>query len=329
MSKQGPILIGGLNWLGDALMSMPGLQAFREAHPGAELGILARPALLPLWEMTGLFQHRLPLPAKGLRPIRQAAEALRPFGFNQAFIQPASLRAALPPALARIPERVGFHGHFPRDVVLTRTLPRPPGNIHQALETHLLLGLPAPTGKPAYRLPIPPVLATHVTGKFADLPQPWIGIIPGAARGPSKQWPAERYAEAARRLAHETGGTPCCFGSTGEAELCTRVAAACGGKSFAGETTLPELAACLAACRLVLCNDSGGMHLAAMVGTPLIAMAGITDPARTGPLGAHSVVLQKSEKRSRDIPRESIEAIRALEAITVQDVLSAARPLLV
>ena len=63
------------------------------------------------------------------------------------------------------------------------------------------------------------------------------------------------------------------------------------------------------------------MHLASALGTPLVAIYGITDPQKTGPLGNKSIVLQKSETRARDLPRVSLEAEEALKRVKADEVL--------
>jgi len=162
------------------------------------------------------------------------------------------------------------------------------------------------------------------------LPQPWISLIPGAARGTSKQWPTENYALAAARLMAETGGSVTTLGTRGESDVCQQVAAAAApnGLNLAGQTSLEELAAVLSLSSAVLCNDSGGMHLAAALGTPLVGLFGITNPDQTGPLGKQVRILQRSEHRTRDVPRRSAKAEKALRAITVDDTVQTALDLL-
>jgi heptosyltransferase-2 len=119
------------------------------------------------------------------------------------------------------------------------------------------------------------------------------------------------------------------LGSAGERALCALVARDTGPGSLnlAGETTLPELAAVLAKCRLALTNDSGGMHLATALGIPVVAVFGITNPAQTGPLGSAVRVMQASTRRSRDIRRDSPEARASLLRITPEQVAEAAMEL--
>ena len=326
MNASAPILVCAPNWLGDAVMAMPAVQAFAAANPEQPLVLLSRPGLVPLWRMTGCIRDAITLPAKGMAPIFRAARAIRVLAPCRAYIHPASPRATFPPWLARVPERIAFAGHWPRRHLLTRILPPlPPGfPLHQTYETYALLGLPLPPELPFPRLAIPPDLRAAARDLLAGRPRPFFAILPGAARGPSKQWPPDHYAAAARDLARETGGTPVLLGSPAESPLCRRIAAETGGLDLSGATTLPQLAALLAEADVVLCNDSGGMHLAAAVGTPLVAMLGITDPARTGPLSPDATVLQKSDRRSRDIPRDSPEARAALAAITPAEVVRAA-----
>jgi ADP-heptose:LPS heptosyltransferase len=97
----------------------------------------------------------------------------------------------------------------------------------------------------------------------------------------------------------------------------------------AGGTTLPQFAALLAACQFVLCNDSGGMHLAAAVGTPVVAVFGVTDAARTGPLGSeHTVVRREDVQGDRAVSRNSRTAEAVLASIGADRVVGVARKLL-
>ena len=127
-----------------------------------------------------------------------------------------------------------------------------------------------------------------------------------------------------------TGGSIITLGTAAEYDACQQVAAAAApnGMNLAGQTTLAELAGVLALSAGVLCNDSGGMHLAAALGTPLVAIYGITNPGQTGPLGRTQRILQRSEHRSRDIPRRSPKAQKALAAILPEEAVQALLPLL-
>ena len=328
------ILVCGVNWLGDAVMSMPALQALRDHHAHADLTLLTKPGLAPLWAMSPIPHRVLSLPPAG-DSLKPTIQTLRDLKFEVSYVLPHSFRSAIPPFLAKIPRRVGFPGHFPRDLMLTDVRPAAagPGRTHQVFE-YFDLFFPGETRRAFAppRLTAPPHARETMRAKLAALPRPWISVIPGAARGTSKQWPAERYAETAAALVAQTGGSVVTLGTPSEYAACQQVAAAAApnGLNLAGATTMEELAAVLALSAAVLCNDSGGMHLAAAIGTPLVALYGITNPAQTGPLGDSIRILQHSERRTRDVPRRSSEAQKALRAIpaaeAVQAVLDLLRP---
>jgi heptosyltransferase-2 len=312
------ILVCGVNWIGDSVMSMPALQAFRRLHPDAEITLLVKPAVRALWELHST-PDRLLVLEPGLKGVWRTARRLRSLRFQAAYILPHSFRSALVPFLAGIPERVGMPGHG-RDWMLTRRLPprQVAGSPHQSYE-YLELLAPEQAGQPVEppALRIPDAVCRKMANRLAGFPRPRIGLIPGAARGPSKQWPAGHYVELGRRLA---AARPCgllVFGAPAEAPVCEEVASRIGpaALSLAGKVTVAEWAALLAQCDVVVANDSGGMHVAAAAGAGVVALFGHTDPARTGPLGARCRIVQESDVRDRDIARDSRKARQALAAI--------------
>lgn len=330
--RPGRILVCGLNWLGDAILSMPALQMYRWEHPDEEIILLTKPFLAPLWALHAAPSRILTLPSEtsGLKPL---VRTLRELEIDVAYVLPHSFRSALPPYLARIPRRIGMPGHFPREVMLTE-IRRPlggPGRAHQVFEYLDLFfrGENRRTFTPP-ALTVPPTVLGAMHKRLDALPPPWIALLPGAARGPAKQWPTENYALAAARLMADTGGSIITLGTAAEAEICQQVAAAAApnGLNLSGQTTLEELAAVLALASAVLCNDSGGMHLAAALGTPVAGLFGITNPGQTGPLGKQVRILQRSVQRARDVPRRSAAAEKALRAISVDDAVQAVLDLL-
>ena len=317
------VLIGGVNWIGDAIMSMPALQTYRERHPDFCIHLLVKPSLTALWSLHAApnVLHALP---PGRAGVRLAAESLRREALDAAFIFPNSFRSALIPWLARIPHRIGRPGHF-RRLLLTDVPSAPPEHeAHQAFEYYRILSETPPEKLPEPRLIFPDALTAWANEQDQRYSAPRMAFIPGAARGPSKQWPEHSYVELGRRL-HQTGRfSLLIMGSPGERELCGRIAGQIGGATFnlAGETNIPQWAALMSRCELVVANDSGGMHLAGAAGARVVALFGITDPAKTGPLGTRCRVIQKSTVRHRDVPRDCPEAREALAAIHPDEVLA-------
>jgi heptosyltransferase-2 len=312
-------------------MSMPALQAFREAQPEAHLVLLAKRRVAALWRMHPV-PDRILILEPGLKGTLRCAGSVREGRFTSAYVLPHSFRSALVTCLGRVPRRVGGPGHF-RSALLTRVVrPDPdPRHLHQAYE-YLDVLVPG-TRKPALRNPaitVPDKRVRTVLGRLDGRARPWIGLIPGAARGPSKQWPPGHFAETGRQLHEQAGGTLLVFGIESEQELCGDVADGIGpaAMNLAGQFGLEEWAAALKLCDVVVANDSGGMHVAAAVGTPVVGLYGTTDPEKTGPLGARTRILQKPGPRSRDVKSDSEEARARLKAIGPEEVREAVMELL-
>lgn len=326
------LLVVGVNWIGDTVMSMPAIEAWRRLHREAHLGVLVKKNLAPLWELHAAPDEILTF-EDSCAGTFAAARSLRASGrFDRAVVFPNSFRSALIPFAARVPERAGTPGHF-RAAMLTHAIApeASPERAHQAFEYFHLLGVEPPPRIAPPRLTVSEGARETALARLEDLPRPLVAMIPGAARGPSKRWPEGHFIELGRALAKEHGCGIVLFGGRDDEELCGRIRDGLGdgARSLAGKTGLKEWAAMTACCRLVVCNDSGGMHLAAAVGTPLVAVYGLTDPAKTGPLGPNSQILRDEQARaSRDIARDSEAARQALAAIRPERVLEAARTVL-
>lgn len=307
-------------------MSMPALQAWHAANPDARITVLAKAGPADLWRLHAVPSEVLALKT-GPGGTLQAVRNVKQKAFEEAFILPHSFRSALIPFLARIPVRRGMPGHA-RDWMLTHVVsPAQVGAGHQSLEYGLLFNvneLPLPA------IAIPAAEEKAAREKLAGWEGPFFGLVPGAARGPSKRWPETRFVRLGRMLREQLGGRVLVFGSSSEQHICSRITREIGAgtMNFAGKTGIAEWAALMKMCSTVVCNDSGGMHLAAAAGTPVVAVYGITDPRKTGPLGRHARVVQNSAERSRDISRHSEPAMEALKAISPEQVFNEVKSLL-
>lgn len=311
------VLIVSPNWLGDAVMAMPAVYRFRREHPQARIVVLAKPGAAALWRMHVVPDEVVELQS-GNAATFAAARSLRPQKFDQAIILPNSFRSALIPFLAGIPKRRGtasqLRGLMINDRVSFVSLKQTEA-VHQSRECfQIVCGSPdGDCSDTGFRPPKPALLADLDAGSD-DI---WVGVIPGAARGASKRWPF--FAEAANHVLRERPDVRFVIaGSPGESALCAKVAEAIGERavSVAGRTNLTEFSALLGGCRLVMCNDSGGMHLASAAGVPVVAVFGVTDPATTGPIGANAVVVRADGVHgSRKVPRQSAAAEAALASI--------------
>lgn len=321
------VLVISPNWLGDAVMAMPAVKQLELASPaGTRIVILAKRAVAGLWRMHTSVSEVVEL-AGGNKATFAMARMLKKRGFKQVYIFPNSFRSALIPFLARIPRRRGTVIHA-RALMVNDGVRFDKGfdNKHQAIEYLKLVNAPldsdlSNTGFAPEAAELPEEFASKVSSSTC------VAIIPGAARGDSKRWPF--YAEAAKLMLTKNPELKFFIcGSPNEAPLCEQVANDIGADSatsLAGKTNLAQFATVLRKVKLVLCNDSGGMHLASASGTPVVAMYGLTSPVKTGPLGSNAIVIQpKGVKGARAISRDSAEAIAALRSISAEQVAEAA-----
>ena len=181
-----------------------------------------------------------------------------------------------------------------RRPVSTIQYPSSAHHIYQYL--HLVAALGA---NPEPRAPLLAVTEGEVAAvrKQFDFPEmsatqrPLLALNPGAEYGPAKRWPIEHFIAAARQIQQHTDGFWVILGGRGDIELAKRVAAGIAPHAsrltlhanLAGQTSLRELMAVLKLCRVLLTNDTGPMHVAAALGTPVVVPFGSTSPELTGP----------------------------------------------
>lgn len=299
-----------------------------------QLWIVAHPLVAPIWRRLHHADRVLSV-QKSLSGTWRLAQQLRKAGIKQAYVLPGSTRAALVTRLAGISRRTGYDGDFKR-YFLNDMPPLPgEGQWHKSLDYYALIhGEEAIADlierSPAERLRLPSLLHTPFHNKPApaapavDLRR--IALIPGAARGPAKRWPTAHFGELAQRLLSASAeANITILGAPDDRPFGAQIAA-CAAEhqnrldDRTGQTSIEQWLDAIASSALVVCNDSGGMHVADGFGRPLVALFGTTDPSKTGPASASSVAMQKSHFASEKISRDSKESQRALSAITADEV---------
>lgn len=323
------IIVVSPSWLGDCIMLIPALLELRRQAGPLHVAVLAKPAVVPLWRLCVAIDEVLELKT-GVKGTVEAVKAVKAGKFDFAYVVPNSFRSALIPFLAKIRGRRGFTGHCRRWMLTECVRAVWSGRDHQSGEAFTLLGIKPSVANESVLLKAGDRECAAMQARL-ELPagqagKPMVAMFPGAARGPAKRWPEGRFAEVGRRLV-EWGCRVVLVGSMSERELCERIAGqiGAGAITMAGTTTLGELTALLSQCRLAIANDSGGMHLAAAVGTKVVAVFGITDPVVTGPIGdGHIVVMAPGFQRGRDVERDSTAGKSALDAVSVDSVYEAA-----
>lgn len=317
------IVVRGVNWLGDAVMTTPAVARLRERFPEARITLLTQPKIAGIWERHPAIDEAIAFPPG--TGVWTVGGRLREKGFDLAVVLPNSPRSALEALLARIPRRVGYARPW-RNWMLTLPVPERPGFVamRQRTTAEVKWRIAHPPPKPpvipsaahqvhhylhlvgalgAQAVPTPPqiavgndeVAAVRVRFKWpatGAASKPLFGLNAGAEYGPAKRWPVERFIEAAIRIHARTRCHWWILGGRGDRERAEQISSGIRGgcpptsivvTSLAGATTLRELCAALKACDAVLTNDTGPMHLAAAVGTRVVALFGSTSPELTGP----------------------------------------------
>jgi len=327
------ILVSGVNWLGDAVMTTPALLRLRERFPDAHITLLTPAKLADLWG--GCRSLDAIINFSPTQSPWSVARRLRIVHADTTLVFPNSPRAALEVWAARIPERIGYSRPW-RNWFLTRAIePRPgetrtfkrsvneikrlvrtsrrasissksdtgDGRAHNDWARHHVhdyLHLAAALGATAE--PITPQLEVESdelkraeemvrAGCGSESTRPLarrllLGINPGAEYGPAKRWPIANFATVAREVSRRN---PDClwliFGGANDRTLTHELETSSGVSSlnFAGKTSLRQLMALLKLCRVLLTNDTGPMHVAAALGTPVVVPFGSTAPELTAP----------------------------------------------
>jgi len=336
------ILVRAANWIGDAVMSVPALEALRARFPKAEIVVVAKPWVSELyWYHPAVSRQIVYHPEsehRGPRGFWKLIQELRAERFDAAILFQNAFHAAWMAWWARIPVRIGYARDGRSALLVPRSgivEPSPPAAYgHQVYYYLNLLFRAGVIDKPE------PVREIRL--RLADSERQWaakrldslglggprflVGLHPGASFGPAKRWLPERYATLADRLIEALHADVLIFGSREERPLAETIARAMKHTPtlVAGETTLRQFMALLTECRLVVTNDSGPMHVAAALGLPLVAIFGSTDERSPGPVGSRARVVKHSVDCSPCGLRQCPIDFRCMQGVSLDDVYRAA-----
>ena len=310
------ILIVKLSAIGDVIHTLPALCALRRHWPTAQIDWVVEEAAADLvaghpdldrvivsrrkaWMRDLADRARRP---GGLAEIKRFFSELRSPRYDLILDFQALLKSAMVVALARGRRKVGFgrgleHMEHSYHVLSERIQP-PSMEVH-ALTRNLMMvqALGVPVAEVSYRLPVTEAdraaVGEMLKKSGADDARPLIAINP-VAQWPTKLWPEERFALLADRLLERDDVSVVFTGGSGDRPVVDRIIGAMKRPALdlSGRTSLKQLAALYQRSRLVVSTDTGPMHLAAAVGTPVVALFGPTAPWRTGPFGPGHQILR-------------------------------------
>lgn len=326
------VLIRSANWVGDAVMSLPAVTAIRKGFPQAEMAILAKPWVAGLFQNNPIVDRVIlyenPGIHQGIQGKWRLARKLKKDRFDIAVLLQNAFEAAFISFLARIPRRAGYATDG-RRILLTH----PVVCDHECKQDHQIdyylrlvesLGFRSVGHTPVLKISREQQEETnHMLNSLGVREaEEIVGISPGATYGSAKQWFPERYGKLAEKIGKDLGSRVLIFGTQEDKKVSAQLAHHSGIPliDVTGLTTLAQAMALIARCRLFITNDSGLMHVAAALRTPVVALFGSTNPRKTGPRGEFCRVISKPLSCAPCMKPECPERRQCMEQISVDEV---------
>lgn len=327
------ILIINLAFIGDVLLATPVARALRQAYPDAGVDMMVIPLAAGIARGNPYVDEVIEYDKRGrhkkISELFKLIAAIRARRYDLAVTTNFAPRGAMLAWASGIPRRVGYDAQHAGWFLTDKASPHRPVVRHEAenyLDVLKPLGITTEDTSLAFRLD--PADAASMAAKVViDSDKPIVAICPvGSYR--LKSWPPASFAVLIRRLAPLVD----CYliGARGEAGRLEEVNTAAGhlAKVLAGTLTLGELAAFLARARLLVSVDTGPMHIANAVGTPVVALFGPTDPKGWGPRGPRDVILHTPVDCSPCWGRTACSDHRCMNLLDADRVTAAALALL-
>ena len=316
--------------LGDIIHALPVLDALHRRWPKSAIDWIVKPEWAPLLDGHPMLRDVLRFPT-GWRGWRTTVAQLRRRRYEMVIDLQGLLRSGLLSWLSGAPSRVGFaNGREGSPWCYTRRIMPPPDPVHAVERYRDLVRQLGVEVEGSVRFPLPAWPAAEVwadrlwaaEGIGADES---ICVIHPAARWVTKRWPAERFASVADRVAAESGWRLMLVAAAPQKAQTAEVSRQMRRRpiDLVGRTTLPQLAVLLRRAAVLVTNDSGPMHLAAAVGTSVVAIFGPTDPRKIGPYGKGHTVLYKPVDCSPCRRQRCVQGLACLNAIEVDEVVAA------
>ncbi len=296
------IIVRMPNWIGDLVMATPVLSDLRKAYPKAHITAMCRTPISELLredqDIDELFCFSKAGKLERRSDKRDIIEKLKRGKYDLGVLLTHSFSSAWWFWLGKVKRRLGYKGNG-RGILLTDKLSFPK-NVHEQhlVETYKMLlgplGIPLSETKPRLYLTEKELSdARTLLGQLGiTSSEVLIGINPGAAYGSAKCWLPDRFREVTKRLIKLDNVRIIYFGDQATMPLVKEICQDLPSPviNLAGLTSIRELASLIKLCKVLLTNDSGPMHIAAAVGTPLVALFGSTNETATGPYKTGTVI---------------------------------------
>jgi heptosyltransferase II len=325
------------NWIGDGIMCLPAIRAFKEYFADEHLAVVAKSYLADIYLNIAQIDEIIPIPDRWTAAAYfSAVRQLRKKRFGRGILFTNSFASALFFRLAGIHSCSGYdrdgRGWLLSDKIHFADLSEHHQHYYLRIVEHLA------GERIDRRFPADLVVANAekewaaawLSEQQLGIDRPLLAVAPAAAYGSAKAWLPERFREVIRawRKSHPDTAV-LLMGGRSEKNKIDRIAGSLDGRilNLAGRLTLRQTIIILAHCALFIGNDSGLMHIAASLHVPLVSIFGPTEPGRTAPLTDRRRLLHHGADcapcRRRQCPTDH----RCMTAISVDEVLAAAEEL--
>lgn len=316
--------------MGDVIHAIPSAAALRDTFPEARIDWLIEPKWTRLLEGNPDLNEIIPIDRKSFGGIAGAVRKLRAAKYTCAIDFQALYKSALLAFASGAPRRVGFPSSYAREGLASlfytdRVNPRGAHKVEHNLTLAEFAG--ARKSKPRFPLAIRPADEEHAARSLAAGGLREFFVLNPGGGWLSKCWPAERYGELHRALAERHGWRGVVTFGPGEEDLASRAVKAAGDPPpLSIPLDLGPLMALMRRARFVVSADTGPLHLAAALGTPVVGLFGPTDPSRNGPYSADGTgdVVIRNSRNCETTYRRGKSYSPAMLSITVQQVAEAA-----
>ena len=315
--------------MGDIIHTLPAASALRDAFPDARIDWAIDPRWARLLEGNSDLSEVIEFDRRSARGMVGALRKLRAARYTCAIDFQSLYKSAILALAAGAPRRIGFASGYARERLasLCYTDRLYPHGAHK-VEHNLTLAEAAGARKstPRFPLVIHPEEDDRAVRELAACAIREFFVLNPGGGWRSKCWPAERYGELHRKLAGHFGwGGVVTFGP-GEEDLADQVVQAGGDPPpVAIPLTLGPLMALLRRARFVVAADTGPLHLAAALGTPVVGLFGPTDPSRNGPYSVDcpNNIVVRNARNSETTYRRGTAHSPAMLSISVDQVFEA------
>ncbi len=337
------ILIIKPSSLGDVVQALPVLKSLRQKYPHARIDWLVNQELADIlldnpylhtihsWDRAGWRQPRSFL--RAFRDTLALVRNLRRARYDRVIDLQGLFRSAVLAYLSGGKAITGFaNAREMAPFLYRKRVELPTGEMH-SVDRYVLAVAGDVSAEKEFPIEFSPTdrqcMENLLSRMEYDGNRPLILFVPGA-RWPTKRWPPENFAALAEVLVESQGAQVGLIGSRAETPFVERISFLTRYRTmnFSGKTTLKQLAFLFTKAALVVGNDSGPIHIAAAVGTPVIALYGPTSPTRTGPYGGNHTVLTSRLPCSPCFSRKCNISVACMRDISVDSVFEACKPCL-